>query len=410
MQNSTQENTYPPVPLLEQLSLGLASLAVFRSLLQNTLLQSLTAAMQAYRQDTCIALSAYSAFVAEVYAVGGNLGDYLFTLVMESENPVVQRASASQDIPVSMQQSLQAELALFSKLSALQLWSYLPAALQAPQYQTTQYDFAEAYGKRLQQAPQKGYGIFAGYHMFSLAADGTLVPVKNPDPQRLSQLTGYQRERRQIVVNTEALLQGLPANNILLYGDAGTGKSSTVKALANKYRENGLRLIEIRKNQLYQIPPLMDKLADNPLKFILFIDDLSFPAEDADFMALKAILEGNIAVRPANMVVYATSNRRHMVRQSSSARFGDDVHLSDTLEEEASLSARFGLTVTFLKPDKALYEEIVSQLAAEYGVKTPLPQLLQQAQAHALRAGGRSPRVARQFVEYMAAQNALEKQ
>ncbi|MEG2038838.1 MAG: DUF815 domain-containing protein, partial [Oscillospiraceae bacterium] len=136
--------------------------------------------------------------------------------------------------------------------------------------------------------------------------------VKNPDPQRLSSLTGYQEQRKKVLTNTLALLDGLEANNILLYGDAGTGKSSTVKAIVNECHAQGLRLIELKKNQLYHIPELLDTLAQNPLKFILFIDDLSFSSNDNDFTALKAILEGSVAARQGNIVVYATSNRRHL--------------------------------------------------------------------------------------------------
>lgn len=154
----------------------------------------------------------------------------------------------------------------------------------------------------------KGYGIFARYHVFTLE-DGHLTPVKYPDPQRLDQLPGYEREREKVIANTKALLAGQPANNVLLYGDAGTGKSSSIKAIANEFAAEGLRLVEIKKNQLYQLPELMDSLAANPLKFILFIDDLSFTANDDNFAALKAILEGSVGGRSQNLVVYATSNR-----------------------------------------------------------------------------------------------------
>ncbi len=189
----------------------------------------------------------------------------------------------------------------------------------------------------------------------------------------------------------------------MLYGDAGTGKSSSVKAIANEFAADGLRLVEVKKNQLYQIPALLDSLAQNPLKFILFIDDLSFSANDDNFAALKAILEGSVGSRSQNVVVYATSNRRHLIKETLSDRSGDDIHEADTRQELMSLSARFGLTVTFQRPDKVRFEEILLDLAKQYGVQMPSDQLFIKGEAFAIRAGGRSPRVARQFIELLSA-------
>ena len=189
----------------------------------------------------------------------------------------------------------------------------------------------------------------------------------------------------------------------MLYGDAGTGKSSSVKAIANEIAADGLRLVEVKKNQLYQIPALLDSLAQNPLKFILFIDDLSFSANDDNFAALKAILEGSVGGRSQNVVVYATSNRRHLIKETLSDRSGDDIHEADTRQELMSLSARFGLTVTFQRPDKVRFEEILLDLAKQYGVQMPSDQLFIKGEAFAIRAGGRSPRVARQFIELLSA-------
>ena len=160
----------------------------------------------------------------------------------------------------------------------------------------------------------------------------------------------------------------------------------------------------MKKNQLYQIPDLVDRLSANPLKFILFIDDLSFAANDDDFAALKGILEGSVSSHSGNLAVYATSNRRHLVKESFSDRDGDELHLSDTLQEVMSLSARFGLTVTFQRPEKELYCHIVERLAALYGVELPRETLLLKAEAHAIRNGGRSPRAAKQFIEQLKAE------
>ena len=186
---------------------------------------------------------------------------------------------------------------------------------------------------------------------------------------------------------------------MLLYGDAGTGKSSTIKAIANEYKDRGLRLIEVKKKELYQIPLILEQLANLPLKFILFIDDLSFSGNDDNFAALKAVLEGSVSGRSENTIVAATSNRRHLVKELMSDRLGDDIHENDTRQELLSLSARFGLIVTFQKPDKDRYLYIVSALAEEYGVVADRDDLFTKAEMFALRAGGRTPRTARQFIE-----------
>ena len=176
-----------------------------------------------------------------------------------------------------------------------------------------------------------------------------------------------------------------------------------MKAIANEFAADGLRLVEVKKNQLYQIPALLHSLAQNPLKFILFIDDLSFSANDDNFAALKAILEGSVGGRSQNVVVYATSNRRHLIKETLSDRSGDDIHEADTRQELMSLSARFGLTVTFQRPEKARFETILAELAKQHGIDMPMDQLLVKAEAFAIRAGGRSPRVARQFIELLSA-------
>ena len=196
-------------------------------------------------------------------------------------------------------------------------------------------------------------------------------------------------------------MDGTGASNMLLYGDAGTGKSSSVKAVAAHFAPGGLRIIEVKKNQLYQIPSVMEELASNPLKFILFIDDLSFSGNDDNFSALKATLEGSISGCGDNCVIYATSNRRHLVKESFADRAGDELHFNDTMQETMSLASRFGLSVTFQKPDKEEYLNIVRSLAREYGIDMDEHELFKKAEAHAIRKNGRSPRTAKQFIELL---------
>ena len=264
---------------------------------------------------------------------------------------------------------------------------------------------AKDFADKLGSIHKTGYGAFAKYTFFRIA-DGELVPVAHPDYQRMDQLFGYERERNLIVKNTEALISGAGASNMLLYGDMGTGKSSTIKAVAAAYADQGLRIVEVKKNQLFQIPELMETLAPNPLKFILFIDDLSFASNDDNFSALKAVLEGSIAGCGDNTVIYATSNRRHLVREMASDRYSapgidEDMHVNDTLQETMSLAARFGLTITFQKPNKEEYLAIVSALAEEYGVSMDEAELHKKAEAFAIRRNGRSPRTAKQFIELL---------
>jgi predicted AAA+ superfamily ATPase len=193
-------------------------------------------------------------------------------------------------------------------------------------------------------------------------------------------------------------VEGKPSANVLLYGDAGTGKSSTVKAVANAFYSSGVRLIELRKDQMSLLPLVMEKINRNPLKFIIFIDDLSFNQNNDDFSMLKAALEGSASATADNAVIYATSNRRHIVKESFGDREGDDVHRNDTMQETLSLSERFGLTVLFSKPNKQLYLTIVKELAKRAGITMDEKELELQAEAFALRKGNRSARCAEQFI------------
>ena len=269
-----------------------------------------------------------------------------------------------------------------------------------PDWTTRDVDLRYDFMEKLSNIRKTGYGIYARYMFFRLD-EGSIVPVKHPDCQTLDQLFGYERERDLIIRNTRALVNGSGASNILLYGDAGTGKSSTVKAVAASMAPDGLRVIEIRKNQLWQIPDIMEELSANPLRFIIFIDDLSFTGNDDNFSALKATLEGSISGCSDNIAIYATSNRRHLVKETFSDRTGDELHVNDTLQETMSLAARFGLTITFQKPDKDEYLHIVKELAAEYGVDMDEAELFRKAEAHAIRKNGRSPRTAKQFIELL---------
>ncbi|WP_308856275.1 ATP-binding protein [uncultured Oscillibacter sp.] len=387
---------------IRELSNHLESLVIFRAVLDDAVVARLRTALGALEAGEG-AVGALADFESALFAHTCDWTEYLLETVLEDENLCVRRRS-----PLPAQPALRAclarELDFLTELGALTLSRLLTMANaeEAGQFLTpwevSHTDFAAAYEARAAQAGQRGYGMFAKYHVFTVS-DGALVPVRCPDSQTLSELPGYEREREKVISNTRALLAGTGAANVLLYGDAGTGKSSTVKAIANAFAPEGLRLVEVKKHQLYQIPALMDELSRNPLKFILFIDDLSFTAGDDNFAALKAILEGSVSGSPRNIAVYATSNRRHLVKETFTDRDGDELYAADTRQEMMSLAARFGLTVTFLRPEKQRFREILLALAPQYGVDCPEEQLVERAEAFALRSGGRSPRVARQFLQ-----------
>ncbi|MBI4307137.1 MAG: ATP-binding protein [Chloroflexi bacterium] len=255
------------------------------------------------------------------------------------------------------------------------------------------------------------FGRFRAFRWVRRDGQGTLEGVDNPDPIQLDELIAYDAERELLVQNTEHFVAGYPANNVLLYGDRGTGKSSTVKALLNAYADRGLRLVEVSKQHLGDFPRIVRLLRSRGERFVLFVDDLSFDDNETHYKELKAILEGGLEVRPQNVLLYATSNRRHLVRERHADRgdgsSSDEIRSRDTVEEKLSLSDRFGITVTFLAPDQGKYLHIVSGLAAQRGIEVPGAELADLALKWSARHNGRSGRTARQFVDHLQAALAL---
>ncbi len=380
------------------------SLVIFRSLLADPVVAALQKLFDEHG-DVTTKVARYADFAAALYQHGDNLSDYLLSVVLCDENPVMAALALNRPISPRLEEAFRQELSLLEQISRItsdEMKELVGYKGFLPSYSVTEHDFRACYGERLVSISRYGYGSFVHYRMF-LFENHQLVPVQNPDPITLAYLPGYQAQRKQVLDNTVALLEGRPAANVLLYGDSGTGKSSTVKAVVNELAEQGLRLIELKKSQIVEIPPLLDRLSSNPLHFILFIDDLSFTRDDDSYATLKAVLEGSVSSKTGNVAIYATSNRRHLVKESFADRDGDDLHLSDTIAELTSLSDRFGLTVTFEKPDKEKYIEIVSQLAELHEITLPREALLARAEAFALRRSGRSPRVAKQFIESLLA-------
>ena len=267
----------------------------------------------------------------------------------------------------------------------------LPSLPRWPQ--EASFDFAD-----LSRAyRQEGIGLLARYKAF-VWEDGSLIPVANPDCPTGEQLLGYDRHRDQVVQNTRALLAGKYVNNVLLYGESGTGKSATVKHLLTLPGMEQLRLIEADKENLSGLPALIRSLEGQPLKFIIFIDDLTFDRDDPTYSVLKTILEGGVERRPQNVAIYATSNRRHLVRQTISERAGDEMDRNETIREKTSLADRFGLRILYQGLSRGEFLDLVDLFAAQHGCTLPQEQLHQQAIAWERHHGSTTPRTALQFV------------
>ena len=384
----------------KNLAARLRGLSVFRSVLDYEPFSSLCRLLD--RDDPFGQMELLGEFCFSLSRWEGDFSRFLREKVFEDENPLIRAKAARKTVSWAMEANCRRDLELFSALSALTPADLCPELPDIrPVFMSEPVDFVSEYEDRLANVGKYGYGVFACARMLRVSdTDGRVVPVESPDEISLDHFIGYGEERNRVIANTEALLEGRPAANMLLYGDAGTGKSSTVKAVVNHFADDGLRLIELRKDQLLSLAAVMGQIAGNPLKFIIFIDDLSFNKNDSDLSTLKAALEGSASVKADNAVIYATSNRRHIVKESFSDRTAmDDVHINDTMQELMSLSDRFGETVYFQKPNRQLYLEIVRNLADRAGLGLPAEELALKAEAFALRKGSRSARAAEQFID-----------
>ncbi len=384
-----------------ELACELSALCVFRGILKSRPMSAFIAFLNT-KERKQKRLELFGEFVYSLSEDNYCFSDFLCRAVYSDENKYIISAAQGLQIPVCLMENAKKELQLFtylSKLTSKELCASLDFDGYIPQFENREVDFVSGYLERIQNIKKYGYGIFSRATMFRVA-DGEILPVKYADKISLENFVGYKEERQRVFENTKALCEGKPAANVLLCGDAGTGKSSTVKACANYFADYGVRLIEIRKDQLFSLSYIMGKIADNPLKFIIFIDDLSFNKNDDCFSMLKAALEGSASAKAPNAVIYATSNRRHIVKESFSDREGsDDIHHNDTVQELISLSDRFGLTVYFERPSKALYLEMIHSLAKRNKIEMEKQELEIKAEAFALSRGSRSPRAAEQFID-----------
>lgn len=353
----------------------------------------------------------YSDFVYTLYdrRPDGDLAAAIWDAVIENDNPYLKHtiklylddASAKREISRLMVISFEKELDILTELGSV---TYIDLERMVfydgyvPQFKSSGINIKDRYLEVIANLGKAGFGIYANHLMLRIK-DGDILPVVYPDPITVHDLISYERHRRMVIDNTQAFISGKPAQDALLYGDPGTGKSSTVKAVARMFAPDGLRLVELPKQEIDNLADVIDKLSRVPLKFILFLDDVSFDANDDRIGSLKSVIEGSAGGARRNILVYATSNRRHMIRETLSDRH-NDIHESDSIAEQMSLSDRFGLRVMFEQPTKEIYLEIVKGILRNKDFSEP-DNLESLAEQYALRKGGRSARVAKQFTDIL---------
>lgn len=251
-----------------------------------------------------------------------------------------------------------------------------------------------------------GVGRFGLNKAFRVEQEGEAVrirPITNVEHIYLEDLVGYELQKQKLIENTEAFIEGRAANNVLLFGDSGTGKSSSIKGILNRYYDRGLRMIEVYKHQFHCLSEVLEQIKDRNYKFIIYMDDLSFEEYEIEYKYLKAIIEGGLGKKPQNVLIYATSNRRHLIRENFSDKreLSDDLHTNDTVEEKLSLVARFGVTIYYGSPDKQQFQEIVKILSDKHGLSLPEDELYLEANRWELSHGGLSGRTAAQFIAHL---------
>jgi hypothetical protein len=443
-----------------------ASLLLYQSVLGGEVGEAFVNLLQALRHgdpEGLNCLYAYGRWFQALARRNQSWQDYLLTQILRNDNPFTQQAQLTPlaNLPSALIAAARSDLQalhILYKCTSEQLsdWvqqiSQLPVA-PIPWHQEqdvavpgiaplSRYSAKEQIlREKLQQLEnwadaaevladyyqEFGTGLFAQYRAFRWQSE-KLNGIAHPDPVQLTELVGYESQKEALVKNTEFLLAGYSSLHVLLYGSRGTGKSSLVKGLLNKYSDSpngdsfatlreglrptsGLRLIEVAKSDLKDLPKIVEQLRDVPQKFIIFVDDLSFEEDDDAFKALKVVLEGSVTARPQNVVVYATSNRRHLVREffedRPRPRDGDEVHAWDTVQEKLSFSDRFGLTLTFEPANQDTYLKIIRHLAVLSEISLSPSELEYRALQWATRHNGRSGRTARQFIDFLRGELAL---
>ena len=385
----------------------LRGLSAFRSLLDTPMLKDALQLLDAAaRRDGEGALAAYDQMFYRLKAEGySGLGTWLWDTLRYTETPFGDLAgsgrsdpelegAARRDVDALLQLARLGAEDIRVALKPILTEEYVSVLDNLPAWETgAPFTFEElsAFYR------ENGAGLYAKFRAF-LWEEGQLVPVADPDCPHPVELLGYDQQRKQVLDNTRLLVEGKPSNNVLLFGDGGTGKSATVKSMLYLPGMENLRLIEIQKENLVGMPRLIRSLAGRRQSFILFIDDLAFDQDDKTYSSLKTILEGGLEKRPLNVAIYATSNRRHLVRQTFSDRAGDEVDAFETISEKTALAERFGLRIPYMTMSKSEYLALIDHLAGLYHVEMNREVLHAKAMEWEIRHAGRTPRVARQFI------------
>ncbi len=397
---------------------ALDNLLLYRGILRDPLIQLLRSDIVEVEKTAALIK------VAEELSLQGDIIlEYLLHLLAEDENPFrIMAEKSGGKIGASLQQAVARDISQLqqffqsnqAKSAEEFLQNYQPtrsvsrafinplrSALKSPAGTS---DPLAALTTLTDHYVRHGYGDMARYTVFRWDLELGLVPVRHPDRIQLDDLIGYERQKAVLTQNTEAFVAGRPANNVLLVGSRGTGKSSSVKALLNHYADLGLRLVEITKHDLRHLSTIMQVLRERGKKFILFMDDLSFEEFEIEYRHLKSMMEGGVETKPENVLIYATSNRRHLVKETWSDRTGansDDLHSWDTINEKISLSDRFGITLTFAPPNQDEYLRIVESMARKRNIRLSSAELRAEAIKWETAHSGRSGRIAQQFIAHL---------
>lgn len=353
-------------------------------------------------------VNAYTMLCKTLLLNDKTLSEYIHDTLIFSEQPMIEKYIKNENPLILEAIEYDVErLKDISSLSSEDIKKYLTHTFNRdfsalPDYENGSFPYNANYF--INYCRENGSGLFAKYKAFSYSKN-QLLPIEDHDPIRLTDLKRYEIQRKQIVDNTICFINDKPANNALLYGDRGTGKSSTIKALLNEYPT--LRMVQIDKKQIGDIFDIYGKLKNIPLHFIIFIDDLCFNEDDEDYFTLKQALDGSLNAKPSNVLIYATTNRRHLIKETNANRVENYVHKSDAVDDNMSLSERFGLFVTFSTPNKDQFLDIAKKIAKDKGVYIEDEKFEAGIERFALKRGGRSPRIAKQYVEMLEAKLSL---